>query len=104
MARKDRRFTAEDIARLYCRNITPAQQNHAQTLMQYCEQFEDDVDLTVNLLRYLATIVDDTGLIGARFVAFALEALAIACDQDFSEEQIQEYLDFDAMTGGSFGS
>lgn len=104
MPRKDRRFTGYDIARLYCKNLTPAQRARAGVLMEYCEQYEDDDDLVVALLYYISDIVSNTHLYGAEFVALALDALAIACDQDFTPEQIYDYLDFELMTGGFGGS
>lgn len=52
MARKDRRFTGQDIARLYCRNLSDEQQQVAAYLFEHCGPMEFDAAILRALSDY----------------------------------------------------
>ncbi len=90
MARKDRRFTGEDVLRFYCVNISKEQRAFVLAQLESCG--EEAVDWLPDALRILAEIVALIPVPGAGLIGQSLVILADAVDQSFTDEQILEYL------------
>lgn len=76
MPRLDRRFTAEDVARIYCRNLSIPNQILARRILDTCGIDDRVTDEQVaDVLDLLASTLSD---IGVPFVPQALSILASA--------------------------
>jgi len=101
MARADRRFTPEDIARLYCNNIPDASRGVAQALMDMCATPVDDgVDPDVKLVRdlleymgdYMFELIPFDKLV-KQTALYLLNGIIQLIDGDMStNDQIEDYL------------
>ena len=76
MPRRDRRFTAEDVARLYCRNLTLPQKALARAIFEECAPTTTPTQEQV--AKILGLLARTLGDLGVPMVPQALEILALA--------------------------
>lgn len=86
MPRKNRRFTGEDILRLYCRNLTASQQAIVDAVGFGCADMDDE-DLVRSLLEALSSpplsdIIDR--LPGGSYILAGIELAIVILDTDTS--------------------
>lgn len=78
MPRKDRRFTGEDIARLYCRNLSTPEKKLARKLFEDCPTGKKTSDKTLaEIIRIVSEIAESAAV---PLVPTALELLADAVE------------------------
>jgi len=97
MPRKDRRFKADDIARLWCKNLDENQREFALALMSKCEEEVDEEMFLAWLIRQVADLVELIPKPGTKLVAETLRLLAYAVQLNHTEEQIREYLSIEEI-------
>lgn len=79
MPRRDRRFTGEDIARIYCANIDSPQKEIARIMMAECPLIGAATDAVLGkTLRLMAEVADASNI---PLLGFALNALADAVEE-----------------------
>lgn len=90
MPRRDRRFTAEDLARLYCRHLSTPQKILLRALMEDCAVGSKPSDAAVaEVLDLLADVLSDLGI---PLVPIALKLLAAAV-ANADPSRIEEIID-----------
>lgn len=100
MPRKDRSFTGADLARLYCRNLPRDQRAVATLLFDECVPgTPSDKQFIVAVLGLLADAVELSPLPAAGVLSQALGFLRDAADQDFTAEEVREYLGSEFLVG-----
>jgi len=96
MPRKDRRFTASDVARLYCRNLTLPHQLLARAIFDDCgaDSTPDDKQVA-RIIELLAQVLSE---VGVPLVPLALSILAETVE-NADPARIQEIIDAVGLEG-----
>ena len=93
MPRKDRRFTGEDLVRLYCRNLAPDQRAVVDAIGLYCPNKEQGrEERMIALLTALTTppLADAIALLpGGNYIGKALEIILAVGSGDLSIEGME---------------
>lgn len=100
MPRRDRSFTGADIARLYCRNLPREQRAVATLLFDECMPgTPGERDFIISVLGLLADAVEISPIPASALISKALKLLRDAADQDFTDQEILDYLSPENLLG-----
>lgn len=97
MPRKDRRFTADDIARFYCRNLSPPQREIVRVLIAECG--DPGVPSEQTLARLLRVFADLSDTAGVPALGEALRILADVVESP-DERHLMDLRDQMGLFGG----
>lgn len=105
MARKDRRFTAKDVARFYCRNIQEEARQEVLELL-LCDWYVDEPgeggeldfldDFAIWMLLFIADKLETINAPGFGIIARLLRLISEAAQEsrEWTEEEIIDFLGF----------